>query len=292
MTTPARLTVEDGLIELPGEEPTWIWAHTCSMPKCDCRSAFIVATSHGRQALLERARLVDEAWRAGARYVDVAARLEGVEVFHINIDTVEVSTPANDEPLVLADHPKVRAIVGRLDGEVLDGIGCLWYRGKGKPDPEAQSRAAKQIVIREWKPGETLAYDEVLGGVRADFYKLDGRLYEALDLYCVVPGCTCGEVILDMTTVVPRGGPHLGRVVVERSGAVRIEARGNGSERLAQVWTAFQKRHPMYRERLARREAVMKEIGARIVADAAATIHAPAARGRSTRSAAGRRRRR
>ncbi len=159
----------------------------------------------------------------------------------------------------------MRAVVERLDGEVLDGIGRLWYRGKGKPTPEARALAAEQIVVRGWKPGEVLVHDDVLGGVRADLYKLDGRLYEALDLYCVAPGCTCGEVIVDVATVMPRGGPPLGHVVVERSGAARLEPRGNGRERLEQVWTAFQKRHPSYRARLARRGAAMKEIAARIV---------------------------
>jgi hypothetical protein len=265
MDTPAPLTVEDGLFELPGREPTWIWAHTCPTPNCACRTALIVSTPRGREALLERARVVDEARRAGAGYVDVASQMEGVEVFHLDIDTVEAFTSTSDAPLVLAEHPEVRAVVERLDGEVLDELGRLWYRGKGKPDPVTKSRAAKQFVVRGWMPGELVAHDEALVGVRADVYPIDGRMYEAIDLYCVVPGCNCGEVTIDVPTVMPEDGPHLGCVVVERSGAVRIEPQENGGERLRQVWDAFQKRHPRYRERLARREAVMKEVGMRLV---------------------------
>ena len=281
MTDQAALTLQDGIFALPGEVPTWIWAQTCAVPKCDCRSAFIVATPLGREALLDRARIVQETWHPETGYADVAARLDGADAFHIDIDTLEVFPPSNDVPLDLADHPTVRAVVERMDGEVLDGIGRLWYRGKGKLQPEARSRAAKQIVVHGWRPGELLAYDEALGGVRADLYRLDGRLYEALDLYCVAPGCTCGEVTLDVTTVMARGGPHLGRIVIERSGGLRIEPHGNARERLEQVWAAFQRRHPTYAARLARRDAAMKEVGARIVPEAAPRLDAKPKIGRN-----------
>ena len=148
MTCPVALTLEDGLFELPGQEPLWIWARTCPVPTCDCRSALIVSTPHSRQALLERARVVDDAWRTGAGYLDVASTLEGVEVFQVDIDTVEVLALAKGALPALAEPPNVRAIAERLDGEVLDRIGHLWYLGKGTPDPETQSRAAKQIVVQ------------------------------------------------------------------------------------------------------------------------------------------------
>jgi hypothetical protein len=268
MTDPARLTVEQGVFELPGQDPIWIWARTCPTLGCECRSALILATSHSRQLLLERARVVDEAWHAGAGYIDVATSLDGVEVFHLDIDTVEASTPANDTPLVLAEHPEVHAVMERLDGEMLDRIGELWYRGKGMPTPEARLRGAARVSLRGWTPGDMLPYEEALGGVRADLYHLEDGWYEAMELYCAAPGCTCGEVVIDVAPAEARGRPHIGRVVVERSGAARLEPEGNGRERLQQVWLAFQKRHPSYRARLARRDAAMKELGSRIVPEA------------------------
>jgi len=272
----AALPLEDGLFALPGEVPTWIWAQTCAIAECACRSAFIVATSLGRQALLERARLVQEAWYAGTGYVDVAAKLEGVEAFHIDIDSAEAFPPKSDTPLDLAEHPRVRAIVERLDGEVLDGIGRLWHRGKRKSDPGPRAHAVepKPIVVHGWRPGELVAYDEAVGTVRLDIYGLDGRLYEVVDFYCVAPGCTCGEITLDVTTVMPRGGPRLGRVVLESSGTIRIEPLGGARQRLEQVWNAFARRHPTYATRLARRDAEMRAIAARIVPEASS----PAAR--------------
>jgi hypothetical protein len=57
-------------------------------------------------------------------------------------------------------------------------------------------------------------------------------------------------------------------VVIEQSGGERIEPAGKGRDRLAQIWAAFKKRHPMYRERVACRDAVMKEMSGCIVSGA------------------------
>lgn len=262
MTPPAPLPVEDGIFELPGPAPLWIWAHTCPTPDCACREAFILA-SQDRATLVERAAASAEAVRAGDGYAAIAARCEGVDVFQIDLDTMEASAPGTDAPAA----PRTRAVLDRIDGELLDQLGRLWFRGKGRVEPGARARAAEQIAVRNWSPGDMLAYQEVLGGLREDLYSLAGRLYRVEDLYCTVPGCTCGDVSLDVEAVASRGGQHLGRVVVARSGATKLEPRGTGAERLAQVWAAFQARHPRYRERLARREAEMKEIGARVVPD-------------------------
>jgi hypothetical protein len=273
LTSAAPLPLEDGLFALPGEVPTWIWAQTCAIADCACRSAFIVATPLGREALLDRARLVQQAWYAGSGYVDVAARLEGVDAFHIDIDSAEAFPPKSDTPLDLDAHPKVRAIIERLDGEILDGIGRLWHRAKGRPSPEPPAHVTEPtpIKISGWQPGQLVAYDEALGTVRLDIYGLDGRLYEVVDFYCVAPGCTCGEITLDVTTVMPRGGPHLGRIVLGPSGATRLEPLGGERHRLEQVWSAFARRHPTYANRLARRDAEMRAIAARIVPDAPST---------------------
>jgi hypothetical protein len=46
------------------------------------------------------------------------------------------------ERLDLDEHAEIRAVVERLDGEVLDAVGRLRYRGKGRPDPERQAGRA------------------------------------------------------------------------------------------------------------------------------------------------------
>ncbi len=277
-----RLAPDDGLFDLPGGDPTWIWVHTCPDPECSCRSALVLATTAGRDALLERGAVVRTAWEAASDYAEVASKLEGVDVFQLDIDTGHVTAPASDEALDLAAVPHVRAIVDRIDGDLLDAIGRLWYRGKGRPDPELRVRAASEVVIRGWQPGDLLAYSEMLAGVRRDFYVQDDCLFEASELYCIRPDCECGEVIVDFTARMPRGAPPPGRVKVKRSGTPRLEPTNNARERtrLERLWSAFRKRHPKYVERFARRYAVMKDIGTRVV-PAAVEAPSPATPGRN-----------
>lgn len=266
-TEKIRLAPDDGVFELPAAESAWIWVHTCPMLKCACRSALVLATHEGREVLLERGAVIREAWSAGAGYAEVAAKLTGLVVFRVDIDTAEAFMPNGDEPLDLAEHPRIGAIVGRIEGDLLDSIGRLWYRGKGWPDPEQQALLAKQVKIRGWQRGDMLAWDDACTGVRHDYYVLEGgRLYEAAEMYCPVPDCECGEVMVDFETRVPRGAPPPGRVIVQRSGATKLEPSKNGRDRLEQLWGAFCKRHPRYLARFARRYPTMKSIGARIVA--------------------------
>jgi hypothetical protein len=264
MDEPPTLALEEGVFELGGPEPTWIWVDTCPTPGCSCRDAFVLATSAGRDALLKRAATAHEKLRLGASRVDVASGLHGVDTFLLDIDLVVALSPEG-EFLELEDHPRVRAVVEGLDGDVLDAIGRLWYRGKGWPDPEFQVREAKEIVIPGWRPGDMLAYDDVLTGLREDMCSFDDGLFEAVDLHCIKPGCACGEVFVGVEAHETRTNQRVGHVVVEPSGALRMEPKKGAEDRLEQVWAAFVKRHPRYRERFARRGAVLKELGSRVL---------------------------
>lgn len=264
-----RLAPDDGVFELPAGASAWIWAHTCPTPKCPCRSALVLATHEGREVLLERGAVVHEAWNAGAGYAEVAAKLNDLVVFRVDIDTAEAFLPKGDGPLDLAEHPRIGAIVQRIDGDLLDSIGRLWNRGKGWPDPEQQMLLARKIKIQGWQRGDMLAWDDVFTGVRQDNYVLEGgRLYEAFEMYCPVPDCECGEVMVHFETRVPRGAPAPGRVIVQRCGATKIEPGKSKSshDRLDQLWAAFRTRHPRYLARFVRRYPTMKSIGARIEA--------------------------
>jgi hypothetical protein len=263
MKKPVQLATEDGLFELTGAESIWIWAHTCPAPDCACRLALILATTDGREALAKRGRGVREAWNAGSGYATVASTLKDVEVFRLDIDSLEAFPLTDEHPLDLATHPRVRSVVERLDGEVLDDIGRLFYCGKGKPDPETRLRAAQEIVLKGWSRGNMLPFDDVCG-VRRDLYLFDGNKFEATEMYCPIPECTCGEVLVDFEWCKPPENRHAGRVLIPRVGAIRIEPTRSGQSGLEQLWQAFQKRHPRYRERFARRGAVLKDLGTRL----------------------------
>lgn len=275
-------TSEAGLIALAGDDPRWLWAFTCPMPGCDCRTAVVLSTNGDRETLVARGAPVRDAWLRGESYAKAAAALEGVTAFAIDIDEGEVFPAYGEDPFEAFDfaaHPEARDVVDRIDGETLEDLGRLWYRGKGWPDPEVKSRDAPQIKVDGWNPGEVVVWDEAMVGVRQDLFRFDERVFEAVDLYCVAPGCSCAEVVVDFAPIVPRGAPAPGAVRVDKLGEATIEPEHEPHrERLGQLWAAFQKRHPRYRERFARRSTVMQGLAGRIVGAPRAGIERPTAK--------------
>jgi len=283
MTTP-RIAPEMGILQLPGDEPSWIWAFTCPTRGCACRSALVLATAGDRETLRSRGAEVGEAWLRGLDRVAVAASLADVTVCQLGLDSGEAGPPRSDQrftPDDLAARPVLARVIERIDGEVLDAIGRLWYLGKGTPDPQDAGREAPQIEIADWKAGELVGWNEALLGARDDLYLLDDGVFEATELYCVAKGCTCGETVV-------RFAESKSRDVVQHLGAVRISRAGEyltvvvdpdqerDRTRIEQLWAAFQHRHPRYRERFARRAATMQELGPKIVsAPAGQPLQAP-----------------
>ena len=241
-------TSEAGLIELVGDDPRWIWAFTCPTPGCDCRTAIVLSTDGDRQTLVARGSPVRDAWLRGESHAKAAAALDGIAACAIDIDEGCVSPAYGEDPFAAFDfdaHPEARHVVDRIDGEILEALGRLWYDGKGWPDPEEKSREAQQVKVEGWKRGDLVAWGEALVGVRQDIFRFGDRVFEAVDLYCVAEGCSCGEVVLDFVPVVPRGAPDPGAVRVDKSGQASLEPEHERHrEHLEQLWAAFQSRHP------------------------------------------------
>lgn len=261
---------DDGIFELNGAEPAWIWAHTCRSATCDCRSALVLATHVGQEFLLERGAVAVDALNSRSDGSTVAAAIDDLIAFHIDIDTAEVAPPTGDELFALAVHPRIADIATRIDGDLLDSIGQLWYRGKGLPDPDQKVLSATKIAIKGWRQGEVVAWNEVFTGARQDLFVLEDRLYEAVEMYCPAAECGCGEVVVHFASVTPRGAPSPGRIMVQLSGVTEIEPGKNGRDLLDRLWARFQQRHPNYLARFARRYPVIKHVGARIVGPAPA----------------------
>lgn len=275
-TKKARLAPDDGVFELPGDEPTWIWAHTCPTENCQCRVALVLTTQDGRDALLERGAAVREAWNTGGDYYKVAESLSDLIAFRLEIDANLVLSLNDASPLDLAAHPRIADIAQRIDGDLLDALGRLWYRGKGWPDPEQQVLRASTIKI-DRRSDEMLAWNDIFEGVRRDLYALDGHLYKADEMYCPAPDCTCGEILVHFEAIVPPGRKSPGSVLVQKSGLSELRPENAGAGQLEQLWSAFQQRHPNYLARFARRYPVMKDIGTRIVTTQTVVRTAPKA---------------
>jgi hypothetical protein len=102
--------------------------------------------------------------------------------------------------------------------------------------------------------------------LRRDTYVFGDRIFEALESYCVAPGCDCGEVFVDFSAVVPRGASHPGHVEFDGAEATLYPERARHRARLTELWAAYGKRHPEHRERFTRRRAIMHGLAGRIVA--------------------------
>jgi len=261
----------DRIFELAGPEPVWIWARTCDLVSCECRSVLVLATHAGREFLLERGAAALDALNRRRNGLAIPAAIDGLIVFHVDIDTAEVDPPIGDELLAVPAHPRISDVAMRIDGDLLDAFNQLWYRGKGLPDLDQEVLAATEIVVKGWRRGGMLAWDEVFTGARQDVYVLEGRHYEAVDMYCPVPECECGEVAIDFAVLALRGAPRPGRIAVQLLSGVTEITPGSKRERdrLGRLWVEFRRRHPNYLARFARRHAVMKRVGARVVEPAA-----------------------
>ena len=268
MKNQAERTTPDGLLELVGAPPIWLWAHPCRLADCDCRLALILATPEGRAALTERSAGVHKAWHEGADCAQVASRLTDLAVFQVHIDSAEAFLLDAQTPLDLANHPQVRVVLDRLDGEVLDAIGHFYDRSRGKEDRAARVASADKIVLQGWSRGDMVEYGS-LAGARRDLYRLDGKQFEAHESYCPTPKCACGEVVVAFEPCQPEGATEAGYLTVRRSSAVQFSPIPGAQDQLDRLWSAFRQRHPLYRQRFARRDAWIKSLGDRLVTDSA-----------------------
>lgn len=269
---PVTLAPDDGVFELAGATPLWIWVHTCFTPTCACRSALVLATDEGRERLLERGAAVRDAWNASVNYKEVALSLDGLCAFDLDIDSAEISRLDGEayDPVL---HPGIEMVAARIDGEVLESIGRLFFRGKGRPEPGWTVQHAKEITISDWRPGDMLAWSDTRMDVRKDYYPLDEHIYEADEMYCPLPECECGEVVVCFVlSDFPSGESSPGHVLVKPSGAPDMRpSHAYDLDRLTRLWAAFTRRHPRYPARFARRNPLVKAVGAKIVSTTVST---------------------
>jgi hypothetical protein len=173
----------------PGEEPLWLWTQTCSVEDCPCRTALVVAAA-SRDRLDAQIDIVRGAWdEAEDDKAFNAVVPADLVAFEIEIDSGEVSMPLADTPEV---SPAVGRAAQRIDGDLLDHLASQWHRGKEMAD--ASTVSVQPSSIRDFKPGQLLAWDEVFVGARIDIYPSDGAHFEAIDTYCVRPKCECNQV--------------------------------------------------------------------------------------------------
>lgn len=256
---------EQGLLQLPGAPDEWIWAFTCRVPGCSCRTAIVLFARGDRETLLELGQPVAEAWREERDYGLVADELSEVMSFAIDLDTLELSSALDDQFLDEDVHPDIRAVAAKLDDDLLDEIARIWHLGKGAPPPELDA-SPSTFVLPGWAPGQLVSWDAVHPVLRVDPYAIGDRVFEAVELYCVDADCRCSKVHVEIRAVTPQGASHPGRVELDGTVVTLRPAYERQRDRLTELWRAYCERHPRYQERLARRSAAMHRLAGRIVA--------------------------
>ena len=141
-----HLGPEEGVFELAGPKPTWIWAHMCPTPRCPCRTAILASTSDGRDLLLRQGAPIRTAWNSDASYAQAAKEVSGLLVFALDIDSAAAYPIDGRDRIDLQERRDVAAVVERLDGDLLDELGRLWLKGKGLADPEQAVQRANRVV--------------------------------------------------------------------------------------------------------------------------------------------------
>jgi hypothetical protein len=246
----------------PGEGSLWFWASTCDLADCECRTAHIVgaSTQEALQELIPRARL---AWDEATDSDDFARRLgEETIAFDVDIDDGVPTAPLAAEEEDADDEgdlgPSALEAAERIDGEVLELLAYLWFRGKGQPDPEAAPQPASSL--RGWRPGEAVSWEDAYLGVREDVYWVEEGVFEARESYCVDPRCPCGRVDIGF---LERSSDILVGVVKLEPGKSPSLSPENDDHRplLEELWEAFQLRHPKHEQRFQKRYPKMKVFG-------------------------------
>lgn len=164
-------------------------------------------------------------------------------------------------------HPHITAIIERMDSDILDAIAMLWYTAKGYPDPRDKVLGAQSISIPHWRTGDMVPYSEIFDWMRSDVYLFDDEAitaFDAMDLYCVTPGCDCGQVLIQFRQLTQNKPQTVGIVDVNLSGAIVLKPEPGQEKTLNLLWAAFRKRHSAYLARFARHDADMKLMGAKV----------------------------
>ncbi len=283
MSQPSTV-IEQGLLELSGPPGTWIWALTCPIPDCDCRSTLVLSLNGSREALLERGKPIAAAWLQDGDHAAATEALAGLTCFAVDLDTLEVfsaaykpqadndASPDSDEqseggaPLDLEAHPAIKAVAERLDDQVLESIAALWYRGKGLELPPEPGLDGAPIPVEEWEKEQLIDWHSAHHCLRADLYVQDDTCYEVFEMYCVETDCSCKSVSLVFSPLAAEDAGGVGLVEFDGTTAELAPEADEQRERLGALWEAFCTRHAPHQEYFARRCAVMHGFAGRFVA--------------------------
>jgi hypothetical protein len=218
----------------------------CTELECSCRDVRLKAISFEvADHDFVRAGLTSEGLMSKFTSGDAMNAQLDIDLGLVEPDAYEGRVPLSEE--------WTKHVQAQVDGELLDLLHERWLRAKGvTPTPKS-----------DWLPREPSAlvgWDEAHPDDREDLYLDRDTVVAAVDLYCVKPACSCGEV---RVLFVPqkRGAPPIGSVRVRllTGELVESESKPAKAAALGRLWDAFRARHRVA-ERLERRQQQMVEL--------------------------------
>ncbi len=262
----SHLTPEDCLFQLADPASTWIVALTCRTEGCQCRTTLILSCESSKNDLLEQSAAIREAWLPDSSYVKMAESYPNLNPFLIDIDACKAMTITNEELLDLATNSRITNIIKHVDGEILEAFAQLWLRGKGLPNPETRALNTAKINVTDWRRDAMIGWEQSTLAARQDLYILGNRLYLAIEKYCPIQNCGCGEVHVQCIALHSGGTDLLGQVFITKLGEITVVPELDAyQEKLEQFWTAFQQRHANFLARFSRRYLTINSISERLV---------------------------
>lgn len=171
--------------------------------------------------------------------------------------------------------------------EALDPTALEELRSRWRLFKEQRRREAARETARTWRDQDWTEWDgeapvgwyEVHPETAEDRYRLNGATYEALDRYCIRPGCDCQDALVSFHRVVDDEiGEMIGEVFVEaESGEVVGTNNAPGEHRvLIYLWSLYEASHDL--SELDRRHREMRRLGPQIHALREKQLHPPPVR--------------
>jgi hypothetical protein len=219
----------------------------CPNPDCDCRELHI------------------DAFEVDDRFEEITVRGEEIMVLHrvepggppppaghalalLNLETGRLQD-AEADPARAEEPGLIEELREMVDADTLEELRADYRRFKDR----ARERAAavsQDATWRErdwtvWDGEQPVAWMEV-ADAPLDTYELEGGSFEAVDLYCIRPGCECEDVEVHFCWAGDdEDPPVVGAVYVDGPSGEVVGTSNEAGERprLEALWAAYAERH-------------------------------------------------
>ncbi len=174
----------------------------------------------------------------------------------VNLDTGKIE-PHPELPHPSQDAALLECFREKLDGALLENLRRRWRRALKKTD-----RTSWRQKDRSWfSPGAMVPWAKIFPDDADFLISRGGRLYWAMDSYCVTPSCTCKEVLVSFFETGDQGSRNeLGSVYADYDEwrLTRIIPSSCGEKMLQGLWKILL-RHRDFKNEVPRRDREMKE---------------------------------